>query len=400
MRLPLCSTLLAPRMFAQALLLPALILPTALHAQAKATDDTLIFTSGEQLVGTLESADSGGIVFNSKMAGEIKVKWANIKELHSDKNFAVLTKKEKLTRHGAAGIVPQGTVKVEDKNIEVGTSSGSKTVPLADANLLLDAAAFDKAINHPPTLLQGWGGSASAGASLVRANQNTTSFNGAINLVRTNPVVTWLPPRDRTNVDYTQSYSTVTQPLTSTTAFSTVSTNIFHADAEHDEYFTPRLFAFGSVTFDHNYSQLLALQSAYGGGIGITVLKTPRQSLDFKGDAHYEKQEFITVQPAPPAAQVAFTPSVNLFGSTFSETYVANVYKGIVLNEFGSVSPSWTQSNAFSSHVNANLVFPIYKGLGFNVGAVDDYLNNAPVGSKQNSTQFTTGLTYTIKPRY
>ena len=45
------------------------------------------------------------------------------------------------------------------------------------------------------------------------------------------------------------------------------------------------------------------------------------------------------------------------------------------------------------------MVFPVYKGLGFNVGAVDDYLNNAPVGSKQNSTQFTTGITYTIKPK-
>jgi hypothetical protein len=76
------------------------------------------------------------------------------------------------------------------------------------------------------------------------------------------------------------------------------------------------------------------------------------------------------------------------------------------LNEFGSVSPAWeqsntsaTQPNAFSAHTNASLVFPVYKGLAFNVGFVEDYINNAPVGSRPNSTQYTTGITYTIKPR-
>jgi hypothetical protein len=69
------------------------------------------------------------------------------------------------------------------------------------------------------------------------------------------------------------------------------------------------------------------------------------------------------------------------------------------LNEFGSVSPAWNNSSAFSAHVNGNLIFPVYKGLGFNVNATDDYLNNAPAGSNQNSTQFNVGFTYAIKPR-
>jgi hypothetical protein len=71
--------------------------------------------------------------------------------------------------------------------------------------------------------------------------------------------------------------------------------------------------------------------------------------------------------------------------------------KTIALNEFASVSPAWNNTNAYAAHANANLLFPVYHGLAFNVGAIDDYLNDAPTGSKRNSFQFITGITYKIK---
>ena len=361
-------------------------------AQAAVSPDTLIFVNGEQLTGSLERANAEGITFKSVMAGEITVKWANVKELRSDKNFAILTKSEKLTRKTAEAAVPQGRIVVEDKQIKVATASGPKVVPLENADRVVDSAGFDKAVNHPPSLLQGWGGLASGGVSLVRATQDSTTFNGAIDLVRAVPSVDWLPARSRSILGYNQSYGTTSQAgLAATT---TVKTNIFHATAEHDVYFTPRVFAFGSVTFDHNYSQALDLQSAYGGGLGITLLKNAVRTLDFKGDVHYEQQKFFLLPPS-----TVLPVNQNLFGSTFSEKYLRYLPKGLVFNEFGSISPSWNNTNAYSAHVNASLGFPVYKGLGFSIGGVDDYLNNAPAGSKKNSTQFTTGLTYTIKPR-
>ena len=165
-------------------------------------------------------------------------------------------------------------------------------------------------------------------------------------------------------------------------------TNIFHAQAEQDQYFSQRLYAFASTTFDHDFSQSLDLQQAYGAGVGITLAKNALQELDFKGDIHYEKETFFVAGM-----------DQNLVGSTFSENYLRHLTKGIVLNEFASLSPSWNVENAYSAHANANLVFPVYKGLGFNLGGVDDYLNNAPLGSKKNSVQFTTGITYAFKPR-
>ncbi len=348
-------------------------------AQTKPVPDTLVFVNGEQLTGDLEKADGSGITFKSAMAGEITVKWANIKSVTSSKSFALIDKKIKLTRHDAVALAPQGAVVADAKDITI----GGKQIPVADTNLVIPAADFDKAINHQPSFFHGWGGVATGGVSLVRATQDSTTFNGAITINRATPSVGWLPPRDNTILNYSQAYGTTSQ-----TGTPTVKTNIFHASAERDQYFTSRLFAFGTATFDHNFSQSLNLQQAYGGGVGIAVFHTAKTQFDVKGDVHYEEENF-----APPTA------SVNLFGSTFSESLGRHLPKGLMLTEFGSISPSWNITTDYSAHVNAALVFPVYKGFGFNLGGVDDYLNNAPVGSKKNSTQFTTGITYTIKPK-
>ena len=367
------------------------------------TPDTLIFTNGEQLTGELETATADGITFKSGMAGEIKVPWKNVKELRSDKEFALLTKGEKLKRKSARAIVPEGKISADDKQLTVATASGPKVVPIADADLLVDGAEFDKAVTHRENFFQGWGGTAQGGVALVRSTQNSTTFNGGINLVRAVPLVSWLPARSRTTLDYNQSYGTVSQPGT-TPLTPTIETNVFHADAEQDRYLTPRLFAFGSVTFDHNFSSQLDLEQAYGGGLGVTLLRNAHRELDLKGDAHYEKQVYFN-SPLNPLFD-ATAQNQNILGSTFSEKYLRYLRYGLVLNEFGSISPAWkqsnvsaTQPNAYSAHVNASLGFPIFKGLGFNLGAVDDYQNNAPTGSKRNTSQFTTNLTYTLKPR-
>jgi hypothetical protein len=317
------------------------------------------------------------------MAGEITVPWTNIKELHSSQTFAVLKKDAKLTRKDALTQAPEGAISAPDnKQIAVTSPTSTTTVPLAQVSQLIPTADFTKALK-PIRLTQGWAGTASGGVALVRSTENSTTFNGAIALTRALPQVAWLPPSSRTSLGYTQSYG-----QTSETGTPTVKTNIFHAGAEQDEYLSPKLFALADVAFDHNFSSNLNLQQAYGGGIGYNVLKTAKQQFDVKADLHYEKQSFF----GP-------TTTDNIIGSTFSETYLRNLAKKIVFNEFGSYTPAWNDPSAYSAHINASLGFPVYKGFAFAVTATDDYLNDAPVGTNKNSSQFTTNITYTIKPR-
>ncbi len=359
--------------------------------------DVLVFVNGEQLTGTLTGATADSITFNSTMAGSITVPWAKIKTLTSTQRFAVIEKHLKLSREDALKIVPVGSVQADEKTLTVASSTGPRTESVADTSMLLNAAAFDKALRKTG-LLQGWAGSVTAGASLVRATENSTTLIGGLALTRSTPGVTWIPDRRRSLLNYSQSYGTISQD-----GVLTSETNIFHANFERDEYFSSRLYAFGSLTFDHNFSSQLGLQQAYGGGVGVTAIRDGRQELDFKGDVHYEKQSFFDTVSGPTAT----LQDQNLFGSTFTENWLRHLStKGLILTEFGSVSPAWHQTNssaqqpnAYSAHVDGSLKFPVYKGFAFNVGAVDDFINNAPVGSKQNSTQFTTGITYTLRPR-
>jgi len=145
----------------------------------------------------------------------------------------------------------------------------------------------------------------------------------------------------------------------------------------------------------HNYSQGLSLQQVYGGGLGYTVLKTPKQELDAKFDIHFERQSyFVTPNIVPPPP---LTPSKNLVGADFGDTYMLKLPKGLVFNQTAVITPAFNNTNAWSAVATAGLVFPVYKRLGFSVGTLDDFLNDPAIGSKKNSFQFTAGVTYTLK---
>ena len=362
-----------------------LFAPTGLRAQgaAPASPDTVTFENGEKLIGHFEGLVSGAAKFKSDKLGEISVDLGKIQELHSTERFAVLRKGLKLKKGETDGKVLRGTISIAKQTVQVDPGNGQavQTLPLGEVATIVDDAAFLAAFRSPG-ILHGWDGAVSMGASLVEATQNSVSINSSVNLVRTRPPAAdnWLQPSNRTLIAFSDSYGKVTQPGT-----PTVETSIYHAAAERYEYFGSSLFAFASVAFDHNFSQGLDLQQLYGGGIGWTIIKKAKQTLDVRGSANYEKQSFELA-----------SQNQNLITSVFSQDYMRTFAHGIVLNEIVSASPAWNQTKAYSTYAEVGLVFPVYKRFGFTVNAIDSFLNDPPPGFKKNSVQFTTGVTYTL----
>jgi hypothetical protein len=234
---------------------------------------------------------------------------------------------------------------------------------------------------HHLGFVEGWNGAIAAGASLVEATQKSITFTASIGLIRTVPTEDWLDPRNRTTVDFSTSYGQVTQPGT-----PTVKTSIYHADAERDEYFTGRVYGFGQLAYDHNFSQGLDLQQAYGGGVGWTVIKSANQTLDVKAAMTYIKQQFEDSGN-----------NQNLVGSTFAEGYHRTLAHGILLSEQISATPAWNNTKAYTASGGAGLAIPVFKRLSVAMSALDTFLNDPPPGFKKNSFQFTTGITYSLK---
>jgi hypothetical protein len=243
----------------------------------------------------------------------------------------------------------------------------------------------------------GWTGAATAGATIVEATQKQYTFAGGIGLVRAIPTVPWMDPRNRTSIDFLGSFGKITQPgyfAGGVFVPDTVSkTAIYHADAERDEYFAPRWYVLAQTAFDHNFSQDLDLQQIYGGGIGWTAIKTPRQEADLKATIQYEKQQFISGGPGS---------DKNLIGSTFALNYLLRM-KFAVFNQQLAYIPAYNDMSAYSVAETNMLTFPTYKNLGFSIGTIDTYLNDPPLAlppTQRNSFQFTMGLTYAITSKY
>ncbi|HEY6850780.1 MAG TPA: DUF481 domain-containing protein [Terracidiphilus sp.] len=409
LRLPTVAILLSGIAFGWAQSKPAAPAPNP-------TPDVLVLVNGDTLHGKFVSETAGKVTFHSDPLGDVSLTWDKVKELHTSEKFGVLNSKNIPTKRSKHAVeIPEGTLDVADQKVTIHPDNGAElpSGTVKDAQFIMDQATLDKQINHEPGFFAGWNGPATAGATLVTATQNQYTFTGALGLIRAVPTVSWLAPRNRTSIDFSASYGKITQPgyevpASSSTpanfvAAQTTKTAIFHADAERDEYFTPRVFALAQTAFDHNFSQSLALQQIYGGGIGWSAIKTPKQELDLKATVQYESQQFIPT-PATPANPVppASTPNMNLVGSTISANYVLTLKK-MTFTQSLSYIPSYNQPNAYSANEVDTLTLPAYKNLGFSVGTLDSYLNDVPITeppTKPNSFQFTLGLTYAIKSKY
>jgi hypothetical protein len=345
--------------------------------------DVMVFTDGERLMGKFVRSNGASATFKSDAIGEITVPWAKIKELQSSQAFAVLPKNIKLKRNADTSKIPEGTIAVADQKITVTPAAGQavETVAVADADHVIDKATFENELQHNPGFFSDFGGTVTAGASLVEATQDSQTFNVAVNLVRAIPDADWLRRRNRTIVNFSTSYGTLRQPNT-----PLVKTEIYHAGAERDEYFSEAIYAFAQVGFDHNFSQGLDLQQTYAGGIGWSVLKRANESLDLKAGVTYVRQSFELA-----------SANQNLEGSTFEEDFQRGLRRGIKFSQQLIISPAWNNTNAVTATGSASVTMPVYKRMNFTLGTIDNYLHDPPEGFKKNSFQATMGLTYSLR---
>ena len=133
-----------------------------------------------------------------------------------------------------------------------------------------------------------------------------------------------------------------------------------------------RLFGFGQIALDHNFSQGLTLQQLYGGGLGWTVVKTGTQEFDVKGSVDYIHQNF----------QVSASNQSQV-GSMFAEIYTRKLAHGLVFNEQISVLPAWNNSRAYSATGLASLSLPVHKRFSLAISSLDTFLNDPPPGSRR-----------------
>ena len=372
--------------------------------------EELTLKNGDRLTGELLNSTGTEVKFKTELAGEVTVKWENVKELKSKRDFAVVPKDLKEARESAK--VPQGAIKIGEKGVVVSPVSttkpetgaappeseakpgatketaAAKEIPTSKIASVVDDASYQKEINKKIGFRSGWDGHITTGTSMIYSTQNTSLYQVDTALKRSIPTVSWLEPKLRTTIDFTLSAGKTTQPGTETTI-----TNIYHVGGERDEYFSPRGYYLQVLSEDHNYAQGLVIQQKYGGGIGSTLFKKKDAELDITVDLHYENQEFQANQSVDVKAL-----SLHLIASTLTEGYTRKWGK-LQFNEKLLADLTWNDVSAFSASGTSSVRLPVYKRLAFSVSTIDNFLNNPQIGYKKNSFQFVTGFALNLQAR-
>ncbi len=348
--------------------------------QQKKQSDEVIFSNGERLIGQLERSDNDTLTFKSEVAGEVKVAWSKVKELHSPSLFVVIPKGFEFGRkRDNLDRIPEGHIAIEANKIRVAGSGGQQDFALNQTGFVVDQPTYEKSLERPD-IFADWKGSASAGIALVLATEDNKTYTSGVSLVRAIPTEPWMKPENRTTVNFTSAYGELTQPGQPLTK-----TSIFHADAERDEYFTERLYSFVQTGFDHNYSLGLNLQQTYGLGLGWSVIKGADEAFDLKADLSYVDQQFQSS-----------LQNQRLVGSIFSESYRYKFKRGILIAESLAITPAWNNTRAYSANGSLIVMIPIAKHVSVNLSSADTFLNDPSPGFRKNSFQFSTGLSYIL----
>lgn len=333
--------------------------------------DTLTFANGDQLTGTLVRADAKVCVFHSDQAGTVTVPWANVQDLRTTSAYVVVA---------LDGTVSRGDIVGDGHMLEFNLPTAPAPTFIAPAALrmIVDPKTYTDAVTAHPPLWRSWHGQFSGGFSQVSSTQNSVSFTGGADLQRPVPSLSWLEQRSNTIFHFQGAYGRLSQATE-----PTVKTSIFTAKLEQDQDLDPRLFVFASAELDHNFAQGLALQQAYGGGLGWKIMNSAKTQLSLRADLHWTHQRFLS--------QV----NDSFLASSFTESLRQN-YGRVIWTQNLSLTPSYTNGLAYQMSGFSAWAMPVYKSLSLNFTVVDSYINNPQPGFLRNSLQYSTGIQYTL----
>jgi len=330
-----------------------------------AVADQVSLKNGDRLTGTITKSDGKTLVLHTADLGDVTVNWPAVQAIKSDKDLHVELPN---------GETAVGVVSTTGDTLEVATSSGQVSAPLAGVKALQQQADYEKTVHA--SLLQDWKGGVNAGFSLTGGNSQTTNLAFGFLAARQTA-------RDKlglyaNSVYATSQITTITPGFPPTTSTSTTA-NTAAGGARFDHDLNSKTFAFVAADFFADALQSLNLRSVFGGGLGYHAIKNDNTTLDFLGGLNYTHESYDTL-------------SRNLVALTLGEELMHKLGKSTVLNQNLTFFPDLNSLGDYRGTFNFASVTKISKRFGWQNSFSDVYVTNPPIGKKQNDVILTTGL--------
>jgi len=349
----------------------------------------IVFANGDQLTGTLLSRTGNSVTFQNDIVGKFTVDMSKVKALRTEGGSDMTTNRKRGTQ---APVIQASQNAAPDSSISPPSYGQNEQTAVSGANAVVDTAASNKEVPDKSGPFRGWKGTVTGGATNIQGTAYGATYTAAIALARSVPAVTSLPQRTRTIYNLSETYGKLTQPvIPGQPDVSVAKTSIFHTDLQHNKYFTPRMYALGTVAFDHNYSQGMSLQQTYGAGVGGTVIQNAVQQLDVTGAINYQRLNYMSLPEGEDSLE-----NMNLMGVTFGETYTRTFPMHATLTQSVDYSQPWNTPSAYQWNGSIAFTVPVYHHFGVGLSLSNNYLNTPQIGYKKNSFQSVMGITYTF----
>ncbi len=416
--------------------------------------EILIFKNGDQITGKLQNSTGTKIKFDSEVAGEITVPLEKIKELKSDRPFAIVPKEPKGFKRREP--VVEGIIQLEAKGIIVvpATPEKAKEIAAASTKSEVKPPESEKApAKEAKTLAAAQAAKPATPTSATTQEVPSSSTSAEPAIAKTTPPLTVaggrLIPADQIGfvVDDSTYQKEIDRKInwrTGWTGSITTGTTVIRATQNSYQFLTdvtlqrniptviwldPKLrttFHYtqsagqtsqpGTVTTITNIFHISAERDEYFSrrgyylqqvnfdhdttqglilqqiyGAGVGVTFFKRENSEFDVTADLHYESQAFNSTADVTAL-----NRKLVGSTISEAYTHKFGK-ITFDEKTLADFAWNNENAFSAAGNAGVKVPLYKKLAFSLAVIDNFQNDPQVGYQKNSFQFSTGLSFTLR---
>lgn len=240
----------------------AAVMLVALTAGAAHADE-VIFNNGDRITGKVLSVEGGKMTIDSKLAGEIKVDMKEVKTFTTDAPIEIRTTDGQKVNAKATASETSGQV-----NVQPSGAAAPKAMPLGNVKYV----NFDES----------WQGNVIAGALFARGNTFADQVNIEFNLLRRTEEDRWT---------FSGGYHFGRERSPDTGAKTTTTDNWF-ATGQYDHFFTPKLYGFAGLRYEHDRIADLDVRLTPAVGLGYQWIDQPDLTFNTEAGLAYVWEKF------------------------------------------------------------------------------------------------------------
>jgi len=343
-------TNLPNRMWIRVLLLSAL-------ASLALLADQVTLKNGDRITGQIVKKDGDKLTMKSELMGEVTIPWAAVTSISSSGPLVVVL---------PGGKSVSGALSTSGGSLEVATTSGNETAPLAEVSAVRNADEQKQweRLQHP-RLLELWAGYVDLGLSLTRGNAETSTFTTTFNATRATRA-------DKVTLQFNEIYATAL-----ISGKSAATAQAVRGGLDYNRDFGSRLFVDLFNQYEYDKFQDLDLRVVLGGGFGFNAVKGDRSQLDVVGGLDYDRAKFST--------PLTRNSAEGYFGDDWS-------YKISSLQQSFRIFPNFTSGGEYRMNFDLGAVTRLKRWLSWQLTASDRFISDPVGGRKKNDVLLTTGF--------